>query len=141
MSVNRVILIGNLGKDPEVRTIETGVKVATFSLATSESYKNKNGERIEQTEWHNIVAWRGLAEIVEKFLKKGNTVYIEGKLKTRSYEDKDKIKRYTTEIFVDNLKMLGGKRDENNNVSTNNVATTAQSGIIENSPIDDELPF
>ena len=141
MSVNRVILIGNLGKDPEVRAIDTGVKVATFSLATSESYKNKNGERIEQTEWHNIVAWRGLAEIAEKFLKKGNTVYIEGKLRTRSYEDKDKIKRYTTEIFVDNLKMLGGKRDENNNVPTNNTVSTSQQGSIENSQIDDELPF
>ena len=112
--VNRVILIGNLGKDPEIRNLEGGAKKASFSLATSESYKGKNGEKIEQTEWHNIVLWRGLADIAESYLKKGNTVYIEGKIKTRDYTDKDGNKRYITEIVADNLQMLGGRKDSQN---------------------------
>ena len=87
--VNKVILIGNLGKDPEVKYLDSGVAVANFSLATSESYKNKEGERVNQTEWHNIVLWRGLAEVAEKWLKKGSSVYIEGKIKTRKWEDKE----------------------------------------------------
>jgi len=110
--VNKVILVGNLGKDPEVRYLEGGTAVANFSLATTESYKDKQGNRIEQTEWHNIVVWRGLAEVAEKYLKKGSQVYVEGKLRTRSYDDKDGVKRYSTEIVVDNMTMLGGKRDE-----------------------------
>ncbi len=110
--VNKVILLGHLGKDPEIRTTENGVKVATFSLATSESYKNKEGQKIDQTEWHNIVIWRGLAEIAEKFLKKGSQVYLEGKIRTRNWDDKEGIKRYTTEIIVDNLNLVGTKRDE-----------------------------
>ena len=84
--INRVILVGNLGKDPEIMTFENGVKKATFSLATSESYKNKEGVKVDQTEWHNIVLWRGLAEIAEKYLRKGHQIYMEGKIKTRSYE-------------------------------------------------------
>ena len=110
--VNKVILVGNLGKDPEVRYLEGGTAVANFSLATTESYKDKQGNRIEQTEWHNIVVWRGLAEGAEKYLKKGSQVYVEGKLRTRSYDDKDGVKRYSTEIVADNMTMLGGKRDE-----------------------------
>lgn len=110
--VNRVILIGNLGKDPEIRNLEGGVKKATFSLATTETYKGKSGEKIDQTEWHNIVLWRGLAEVAESYLKKGNTVYIEGKIKTREYTDKDGNKRYITEITGDNMVMLGGRRDQ-----------------------------
>jgi single-strand DNA-binding protein len=110
--VNKVILVGNLGKDPEVRYLEGGTAVANFSLATTESYKDKQGNRIEQTEWHNIVVWRGLAEVAEKYLKKGSQVYVEGKLRTRSYDDKDGVKRYSTEIIADNMTMLGGKRDE-----------------------------
>jgi single-strand DNA-binding protein len=110
--VNKVILIGNLGKDPEVRSIESGAKVATFSLATTESYKNKEGQKIDSTEWHNIVLWRGLAEVAEKFLKKGSQIYIEGKIRTRSWDDKDGIKRYTTEIIGDTFTMLGAKREE-----------------------------
>jgi len=108
--VNRVILIGNLGKDPDVMTFDNGVKKATFSLATSESYKNREGNRVDQTEWHNIVLWRGLAEVAEKYVRKGNQIYIEGKLKTRSYEQ-DGIKKYITEIFADNMTMLGSRRD------------------------------
>lgn len=110
--VNRVILIGNLGKDPEIRSLEGGVKVANFSLATTETYKGKNGEKVDQTEWHNIVLWRGLAEVAESFLKKGNTIYVEGKIRTRDWTDKDGNKRYTTEIIGDNMVMLGGKRDQ-----------------------------
>lgn len=106
--VNKVILIGNLGIDPEVRTLESGVKVCRLSIATSESYTNKEGNRVEQTEWHSVTLWRGLAEIAEKYLTKGNKVYIEGKLRTRSYKDKDGVDRYSTEIVADNMQMLGG---------------------------------
>jgi single-strand DNA-binding protein len=109
--VNKVILVGHLGKDPEVRSLENGAKVANFSLATTESYKDKNtGERIDNTEWHNIVVWRGLADVAERFLKKGSLVYIEGKLQTRSYE-KDGVTRYSTDIQARELTMLGKKGD------------------------------
>jgi single-strand DNA-binding protein len=107
--VNKVILVGNLGKDPEVRYLDNGVAVANFSLATTENYKNKQGERVSQTEWHNIVLWRGLAEVAEKFLKKGSSIYIEGKIKNRKWEDKDGNTRYNTEILGDNMTMLGAK--------------------------------
>ena len=107
--VNKVILVGNLGKDPEVRHLDSGVAVANFSLATTESYKNKQGERVNQTEWHNIVLWRGLAEVAEKYLKKGSSIYIEGRIKTRKWEDKEGVTKYTTEILGDNMTMLGGK--------------------------------
>ncbi len=110
-SLNKVMLIGNLGKDPEVRAIPSGVKVANFPIATSESYNDKNGQRVEKTEWHNIVMWRGLAEVAEKYLKKGNPVFIEGKLQTRSWDDQNGQKRYMTEIVADNMVMLGGRRD------------------------------
>ena len=110
--VNRVILLGNLGKDPEVKTLEGGNKVASFSMATSESYKNKQGEKVTNTEWHNISAWGGLADVVEKYLKKGNQVYIEGKIKTRSWTDKEDIKRYSVDIVANNLVMLGGNKED-----------------------------
>ena len=116
--VNKVILVGNLGKDPEVRYLDNGVAVANFSLATTENYKNKEGERVSQTEWHNIVLWRGLAEVAEKYLKKGASVYIEGKIKTRKWEDKEGNTRYNTEILADNMTMLGGKQSQENVVST-----------------------
>lgn len=107
--VNKVILVGRLGKDPEVRHLESGASVANFPIATSEVYKDRNtGERKEQTEWHNIVLWRGLAEVAEKYLNKGDMVYIEGKLRTRSWE-KDGITRYTTEVVGDNMTMLSPK--------------------------------
>src|SRR3990172_7277245 len=96
--INKVILVGHVGKDPEVKYLEGGLVVANLRMATSESYTNKNGERIDQTEWHSVVLWRKLAEIAEKFVKKGSLIYIEGKLQTRSWEDKDGNKRYTTEI-------------------------------------------
>ncbi|MCD6024254.1 MAG: single-stranded DNA-binding protein [Fibrobacteria bacterium] len=110
-SLNKVMLIGNLGKDPEVRAIPSGVKVANFSIATSENYTGKDGNKVEKTEWHNIVMWRGLAEVAEKYLKKGSPVFIEGRLQTRSWDDQSGNKRYTTEIVADNMVMLGGRRD------------------------------
>jgi single-strand DNA-binding protein len=112
MSINKVILVGNLGKDPELRYTPSGAAVATFSLATSERYKDKSGEMQEKTEWHNIVAWRQLAEICGKYLHKGKQVYIEGKIQTRSYDDRDGNKRYITEIVADQMQMLGGRGDE-----------------------------
>jgi single-strand DNA-binding protein len=108
--INRVILVGHLGKDPEVRTIDSGEKVTRFSLATTETYKDKNGERKDITEWHNIVCWRNLAEIAEKYLTKGKLIYVEGKLRTRSWEDNG-VKRYMVEVFADTFTMLGAKGD------------------------------
>lgn len=129
--INKVILVGNLGKDPEVRHLEGGAVVAKFPLATSESYKTKEGQRIDQTEWHNIVMWRGLAESAEKFLRKGSLVYIEGKIRTRSWDDKDGNKRYVTEIIADTMTMLGSKKQEEQGAvapSGNNASSESVSG-------------
>jgi single-strand DNA-binding protein len=109
--VNRVMLIGNLGKDPDIQFLEGNIPVAKFSLATTESFKDRAGKTISQTEWHTIVLWRGLAELAQKFLHKGSMVYIEGRLKTRSWDDKDGQKKYATEIIGDNLIMLDKKTD------------------------------
>ena len=111
MSINKVILVGNVGKDPEVRYVDTNVPVARFPFATSETYRSRDGERITTTEWHNIVLWRGLAEVVEKYVKKGSQLFIEGKIRTRSYDDRDGNKRYITEIIADNMQMLGRRSD------------------------------
>ncbi len=108
--INKVILVGHLGKDPEIRHLEGNVTVASFPLATSEMY-NKDGRRVEQTEWHNIVMWRGLAEVAAKYLFKGKLVYVEGKLRTRTYEDKEGIRRYTTEVVAENFTLLGRRSD------------------------------
>lgn len=108
--VNRVILIGHLGKDPEVRHLDGGVNVASFPLATSETYV-KDGRKVEQTEWHNIVMWRSLADVAAKYLQKGKLVFIEGKLRTRSFEDREGNKKSTTEIVAENFTMLGRKSD------------------------------
>lgn len=111
-TVNKVILIGNLGKDPEVRHLENGAVVANFPIATSESYTDKNtGQKVENTDWHDIVVWRGLAGVVEKYVRKGQKVYIEGKLRKRSWQDKDNNTRYTTEVIADELTILS--RPEN----------------------------
>lgn len=114
MSLNKVMLIGNVGKDPEVRYLDGNnnpnsgsTKVATFTLATTERYRDRNGELRENTEWHNIVAWRNSADVAEKYIRKGTQVYIEGKLRTRSWTDQTGNKRYTTEVTVDNLQLLG----------------------------------
>ncbi len=109
--VNKAILIGNLGRDPEVRTFEDGTKVVNFSLATTETYKGKDGNRVEQTEWHRVVLWRGLAEVAEKYLSKGSPVYIEGRITTRKYNDKDGIERNITEIIGFNMNLLGRRDD------------------------------
>src|ERR1700742_817852 len=108
--INKVILVGHLGKDPEIRYLDGGVSVASFPLATTETF-NKDGRKVEQTEWHNIVLWRSLADVAAKFLQKGKLVYIEGKLRTRSFEDKEGVKKYTTEIVAENFTMLGRKSD------------------------------
>ena len=128
--VNKVILVGNLGRDPEVKYLDSGVAVANFSLATTENYKNKEGERVSQTEWHNIVLWRGLAEVAEKYLKKCSSVYIEGKIKTRKWEDKEGVARYTTEILADNMTMLGGRPS---------LEKTSEEDLVSDSK--DDLPF
>ena len=113
--VNKVILIGNVGSDPEVKSVGES-KVANFSFATSETYKDKNGEKKTITEWHRIVIWRGLAEIVERYVKKGDKLYLEGKIQTRSWDDKDGTKKFSTEIVVSDMKMLGSVKKEENSV-------------------------
>ncbi len=109
--VNRVILIGNLGKDPDVQYLEGNIGVAKFSLATTETYKDRSGKLVSQTEWHTVVLWRGLADLAQKYLHKGSLVYIEGRLKTRSWEDKEGNKKFATEVVGDNLIMLDKRGD------------------------------
>ena len=138
--VNKVILVGNLGKDPEVRYLDSGVVVANFSLATTESYKNKEGEKVNQTEWHNIVLWRGLAEVAEKWLKKGSSVYIEGKIRTRKWEDKDGNNRYNTEILADNMTMLGGKPSSDSK-SSRVAEVQPTTDTTDTTDSADDLPF
>jgi single-strand DNA-binding protein len=141
MSVNKVILVGNVGKDPEVKYLDNGVAVCNFSLATSETYSNKNGEKVTQTEWHNIVLWRKLAEIAETYVKKGMQIYIEGQIRTRNWEDKDGVKRYTTEIFGTSMQMLGRKAEGGNEPQANHEVaqhTTSESPAIDET---DDLPF
>lgn len=143
-SVNKVILIGNLGRDPEVRYLESGVPVARFSIATSESYSDKNsGEKKEVTDWHNIVLWRGLAKVAESYLKKGMKVYVEGKLKTRTWQDENNQTRYSTEVVADQMTMLSRAEES---------AKPNYPDSVENNPVkparkdispepEDDLPF
>jgi single-strand DNA-binding protein len=144
--VNKVILVGRLGKEPEVRNLDNGAVVANFSIATSESYKDKTtGEKKEITEWHNIVLWRGLAEIAQKYVHKGDLVYIEGKLRTRSWE-KDGVTRYTTEVIADNMTMLGSRSGGGGNSSGEMGSRPAERASSESysTPADnstDDLPF
>ena len=137
MSVNKVILVGNVGKDPETRYLEGGAAVSKFSMATSETYRNKDGERVTTTEWHNVVLWRGLAEVAEKYVKKGSLLFIEGRIKTRSYTDSDGNTKYITEIIGDNMQMLGKKSNDQDSGSTANSSTdssqTSTSTSSENS--------
>ncbi len=126
--VNKVILIGNVGADPEVRYLEGGVAVATFNLATTERYNNRNGERVEATEWHRIVLWRQHAEFAEKYIKKGMKLYIEGRLRTRQWEEKEtKVKHTTTEIYADNIELFSRTGDAPANGST---ATPAKDSSV-----------
>jgi len=143
MSVNKVILVGNVGKDPEVKHLDKGVAVANFSLATTENYLAKNGEKVSTTEWHNIVVWRGLAEFAEKYITKGKQLYIEGRLRTRSWDDKEGNKRYTTEIYADTVQMLGRKED-GGAPSSNAHVQEAMESVSEpdfTRPEEDDLPF
>lgn len=126
MSVNKVILIGNVGKDPDVRYLENNLRVANFPLATTEKgYTMSNGTQVpDRTEWHSIVVWRNLAEATEKYVRKGSQLYIEGHIKSRSYEDKAGVRRYITEIYADDMKFLGGRRDTPQNNTPQNTNTT-----------------
>jgi single-strand DNA-binding protein len=148
MSINKVILVGNVGKDPEVKHLESNVSVANFTLATSENYTNKSGEKVTTTEWHNIVCWRGLASIAENYIRKGSQIYVDGKIRTRSYDAPDGSKRYITEILADTIQLLGKKND---GASSEGVKGSQQSGVSEpfgepnaygndNKEVDD-LPF
>lgn len=136
--VNKVILIGNVGADPDVKYLEGGVAVARFSLATSEVYNNKNGERVTQTEWHNIVLWRNLAQIAEKYVRKGMMLYVEGRLRTRSWDDPNGVKRYTTEIYGDNFQMLSRKQDNGEKPQDTSMPQAPDLGGGDDS---DDLPF
>lgn len=142
--VNKAILIGRVGKDPEVRELDGGTTVASFSLATSEKYTNRNGERVEETQWHNIVVWRKLAEIVQRYVRKGQLLYLEGKITTRSWDDRDGNTRYTTEIVCSQMQMLG--KNERPDAGTEYLASESanvaskQGGSVIDEPGDD-LPF
>ena len=140
MGINKVILIGNVGKDPEVRHLDSGIAVTTFPLATSETYKNKEGQKVTNTEWHNVVLWRGLAEIAEKYVKKGNPLYIEGKIRTRSWDDKDGNKRYTTEIVASDVQFLG-TRDSSEPTRPRGSSSMDVQGMPPQGPGDDDIPF
>lgn len=148
MSVNKVILIGNVGRDPEVRYLDSGVAVATLPLATTDrAYTLQNGTQVpERTEWHNLVLWRGLAETAEKYVHKGDKLYIEGKIRTRSYDDQAGAKRYVTEIFVDVMEMLTPRSASSANPPVQQAARPAmapqpQAQPAQQSSITDDLPF
>ncbi len=149
MSVNKVILLGNVGKDPEVKYFDNDRAVANFSLATTErGYRTTNGIDVpEKTEWHNISVWGGLAKVVEQYVKKGDPLYVEGKIRTRSYDDKTGVKRYITEISVDNLEMLGRKPGRDSQQPSNDYASNSQQPSAPSAPTADmstevdDLPF
>lgn len=154
MSVNKVILLGNVGKDPEIRYLDNGYAVANFTLATTKrGFTASNGTQIpDRTEWHNIVCWRGLAKVVEQFVKKGSQVYIEGEIRSRNYDDANGIKRYITEIYADNLELLGRRKDNENESYDRNLPidtsvenaqspTSQQPSVPPNFDDDDDLPF
>jgi single-strand DNA-binding protein len=147
MSVNKAILVGNVGKDPEIRHLEGGVSLARFTLATSETYRNKAGELVKTTEWHNIVAWRQLSDLAEKYIRKGSQLYVEGRITNRQYDDKEGVKHYTNEIVADTIRLLGRKDDtytpppvppETRNPS---VPPPAQPDASEPAVDGDDLPF
>ena len=141
MSINKVILVGNVGKDPDVRYLDNGVVKCTFSLATSESYKNKAGEKVTNTEWHNIVIWRELAKAAEAYVKKGVQLYIEGKISTRSYQDKDGVQRRITEITADTFQLLGRKQEGQQAAEHDEKPKTESSPTEEPMQEADDLPF
>jgi single-strand DNA-binding protein len=143
MSVNKAILVGNLGKDPELRYTPSGTAVCTFSLATTDRFKNKQGEQQERTEWHNIVVWAGLAEICGKYLTKGKQVYIEGRIQNRSYDDRDGNKRYITEIVANEMQMLSRAGDQGGGGGRPAETVEESSRGSQEAPFnpDDDIPF
>ena len=134
--VNKAILLGNLGKDPEIRKLDDGRAVANFSIATSETYKNKSGEKVTNTEWHNVVLWTPLAEIAQSYLKKGSQVYIEGKISNRSYEDKEGVKKYISEVVGRDIRLLGRAPESSVNEPSNSSSQETKESVQE-----DDLPF
>jgi single-strand DNA-binding protein len=144
MAVNKVILIGNVGKDPDVRYFDNGNAVVNFSLATTErGYTAANGTQVpDRTEWHNIVCWRGLAKIAEQFVKKGTQLYIEGKIRTRSYDDQQGIKRYVVEIYADNMELLGRRGDSSSSPNAEyNTPAAGQTRPTLSTPPAESTPF
>lgn len=143
MAVNKVILVGNVGKDPELRYTPSGTAVCTFSMATSERFKNKQGEQQERTEWHNIVVWAGLAEICGKYLSKGRQIYIEGRIQTRSYDDRDGNKRYITEIVANDMQMLSRPSEQGGGGGRPSSQGYESDGGSQEPPFnpDDDIPF
>ena len=148
--VNKVIIVGNVGRDPEVRFTKAGTAVATFSVATSERFKDRDGQQQERTEWHRVVAWAQLADICGKYLRKGKQVYIEGRLQTRDWEDKDGHKRYTTEVIANQMQMLGRREDDGGGSSYADDSSRGSAGGGDpmsqapaggGGPGDDEIPF
>lgn len=147
MTLNKAMIIGNVGKDPEVKHLDKGLAVVTLPIATTERFKDKNGELREQTEWHNVVFWRSLAEFVERHVRKGSQVFVEGRLRTRSWEDQSGQKKYATEIVADVIRLLGKRSDNDNNHNNGgsysqqeSKPTTGINDPIEDN-IDDDLPF
>jgi len=148
MSVNKVILVGNVGKDPEVKHLDSNSSVANFTLATSDHYTNKSGEKVTTTEWHNIVCWSGLATLAENYIRKGSQIYVDGKIRTRSYDAQDGSKRYITEILADTIQLLGKKSEGTSNEGTKSAQPSGVSEPL-NSPGSyvsedkegDDLPF
>lgn len=140
MSVNKIILLGNVGKDPDIKHFDNGGSVATFTLATTErGYTAQNGTVIpDRTEWHNIVCWRGLSKIAEQFVKKGSQIYIDGKIRTRSYDDQNGVKRYIAEVYADNLQLLGKKDESTQNQNETHPSFNNTSPDFGNA---DDLPF
>lgn len=140
-SINKVILIGRLGRDPEVKYTPSGQAVAKFSIATDETYKDRNGEQQRRTEWHNIVAWRRLAEICGEYLAKGKLVYIEGRLRTRKWEDREGNKRSTTEIEAREMQMLSPKGEGDRSESSSQQSETTPAPAPSPEITDDDIPF
>lgn len=141
--MNKVMLIGNVGKEPDVRHLEGGAVVASFSLATNKTYRNKSGEKVQETEWHNLVCWNKTAEICEKYVKKGDKLYVEGELRTRDWEDKEGNKRYTTEIVFFQMEMLGStnERSDNERRSDSHSAPASEQTSVDVTEEEDDLPF
>jgi single-strand DNA-binding protein len=146
MSLNKVMLIGNVGRDPEIRHLDNGVAITTIALATSEVYSGRNsGQRVTNTEWHNVVLWSQLAELAEKHIRKGTQIFVEGKIRTRSWDDKTGQKRYTTEIIADNVCLLGRREDGNAGSQSTAARATAKFSPVtvaathNDSPMDDTI--